>query len=627
MPRREEPLFKRWGMDVIRLRIEVLRLLRIADRRFVVVLVVGAVAAGVLPLVFTVLIGLLVGLIPYAVRDGFDSEAGRQLTWILAATAATVVARQIVEPVQEAVERIARRQIDESLRAKTLDDLSRPHEIAHLEDPQLLDHLALIKEGGLELGASPGGAAVTTVRLLGIYVTGGGGAVIVGVAFSWLAAAGLLAACLVTRRLTRRSRLAYLWVWGEPDQLRLQRRADYDQKLGIGPTGAKESRVFGLGDWNIERFRADWRDVMRKPAQIQKQLFRNFAVAYGTGIVAYAAVFLLVANAAIDGTIGLGALALVIQASFDVAQLARGGSWDYELELGTVVLPRVRELGGLAHRAVRDAGQWTPSGAIPQRGVHFEGVGFRYPGGDHDVLRGLHLSIPAGQSLAIVGPNGAGKTTLVKLLAGLYEPTEGRVIVDGTDLREIDMPTWQRQIAVIFQDFVRYELPARENIGFGAVAHLHDQDTLLGAAAKSGAIAVIDALPHGWDTILSRQYIGGADLSGGEWQRIALARCHLAIEAGARILVLDEPTATLDVRAEAEFFERFVELTRGLTTILISHRFSTVRAASRIVVVGDGRIHEDGSHEELLALEGAYAEMFRLQAGRYGDHDESDDRP
>jgi ATP-binding cassette, subfamily B, bacterial len=626
MPRPAEPPFKRWGMDVIRLRIEVLRLLRIAERRLVIVLVVAAVAAGVLPLVFTILVGSLVGLIPDVVRDGFESEAGRRLAWILAASAVAIVARQIVDPVQEAVERIARRQIDE-LRAKTLDDLSRPHGVAHLEDPELLDHLELIKEGGLDLGASPGGAAVTTVRMLGFYVTGIGGAVIMGVAFSWLAAAGLLAACLVARRIIRRSRLAYLSVWGEPEQMRLQRRADYDQKLAIGPLGAKESRVFGLSDWTIDRFRVDWRDVMRKPAQIQMQLFRNFAIAFGTVLVAYAAVFLLVASAAIDGAIELGALALVIQASFDVAEVARGGAWEYELELGTVVLPRVTELGNLADRSARHGGRRTPSGAIPQREVNFDGVAFRYPGRDHDVVHRLDLSIPAGQSLAIVGPNGVGKTTIVKLLAGLYEPTKGRIIVDGTDLREIDMTTWQRRIAVIFQDYVRYELPARENVGFGSVAHLHDQAALVGAAAKSGALGVIDALPQGWRTVLSRQYTGGADLSGGEWQRIALARCHLAIEAGARILVLDEPTATLDVRAEAEFFERFVELTHGLTTILISHRFSTVRAASRIVVAGGGRIHEDGSHEELLALGGTYAEMFRLQAGRYAAHDEANERP
>jgi len=241
-----------------------------------------------------------------------------------------------------------------------------------------------------------------------------------------------------------------------------------------------------------------------------------------------------------------------------------------------------------------------------------------YPGSDHDVLNGLDLSIPAGRSLAIVGSNGAGKTTLVKLLARLYEPTEGRVSVDGIDTDDLDPDAWQRQISVIFQDFVRYELPARENVGFGAPSRLDDHPALERAAAMYGADAIIEALPYGWDTVLSRRYTRGADLSAGQWQRIALARCHLAIEAGARILVLDEPTASLDVREEARFFDRFVELTAGLTTILISHRFSTVRAASRVVVLDEGRILEDGTHEELVALGGIYADMFRMQAGRFG---------
>ena len=615
--RREEPLFRRWGMDVVRLRVEVLKLLPIAERRLVVVLTVAALASGVLPLLFTASVGVLVGVIPDVVRDGFDSEAGRSLAWTLAGTTLVVAALQVLDPVREALEVIARRQIDESLRAKTLDDLSRPGGIAHLEDPALLDHLTLVKEGSLDLGATPGGAAVMTVRLGGVYLQGLGGAALIGVFFSWWAAAGLLAVCLVSRRTLRRGSLEYLWVWKEPEQMRFQRRAEYHERLGTGPMNAKESRIFGLTDWLIARFGRDWLDVARKPVEIQGRLFRSFVVGYGVLAVGYGLVFIFVANAAVDGALGLGALALVLGASFDVAQLSRGGPWDYELELGTVVLPRLRSLEAHGLGATRDAVKGSTSAISVREEMRFEDVGFRYPGADYDVLSGLDLSIPTGQSLAIVGTNGAGKTTLVKLLAALYQPTDGRIVVDGTDLRDVETAAWQQQIAVIFQDFVRYELPARENVGFGSVAHLDDPAALVRAAARSDAQAIVDALSRGWDTVLSRQYSGGADLSGGEWQRIALARCHLAIESGARILVLDEPTATLDVRAEAEFFDRFVELTEGLTTILISHRFSTVRAASRIVVLANGRITEDGSHADLLAAGGAYAEMFRLQAGRY----------
>jgi ATP-binding cassette, subfamily B, bacterial len=604
----------------------VLRLLPIAERRIVVVLVMASFASGVLPLLFTFSVGALIGVIPDVVRDGFDSDAGGLLVWVLAGTTIVFAGLQVIEPVQEALETIGRRQVDESLRAKTLDDLSRPRGVQHLEDAKLIDHLVLIREGSLDLGATPGGAAVMTIRMIGAYLRGLGGAIIVGVAFAWWAAAGLFAACLLFRRIDRRRTLAYLWVWrGDPEQMRFQRRADYGADLGVGPVVAKESRVFGLTDWLGDRFRRDWGSVMREPAELQRQLLWCGILAYGMVVAAYGLVFVSVADAAIGGALGIGALALVVQASFDVAQLAYRFPWDRQLELGTVVLPKVRELETQATRAAEGAGRRTPDTETPSDTIRFEHVAFRYPGGDHDVLRGLDLSIQAGRSLAIVGPNGAGKTTLIKLLAGLYEPTDGRILVDGTDLSEMDPGAWQRRIAVIFQDFVRYELPARENVGFGSVVHLGDREALTAAARRSGADGVIEALPHRWDTVLSRQYTRGADLSGGEWQRVALARCHLAIEAGARILVLDEPTASLDVREEARFFDRFVELTKGLTTILISHRFSTVRAASRIVVLGNGLIVEDGSHEELLSLGGRYAEMFRLQAGRYDDH--SGDRP
>jgi ATP-binding cassette subfamily B protein len=235
------------------------------------------------------------------------------------------------------------------------------------------------------------------------------------------------------------------------------------------------------------------------------------------------------------------------------------------------------------------------------------------------VYEGLSLRIEAGRSLAIVGVNGAGKTTLVKLLARLYEPTAGRITVDGVDLREIDPHAWQPRVAAIFQDFVRYELTAADNVGFGAVAVQGDLERLRSAAARVGVLDLVESLPGGWSTILSRRYEDGTDLSGGQWQRIALARALFAVEAGAGILVLDEPTANLDVRAEVDLFDRFLEVTQGATTVLISHRFSTVRRADRIVVLDQGRVVEEGTHAELLAAGGRYAASFRLQAERYGE--------
>jgi ATP-binding cassette subfamily B protein len=239
------------------------------------------------------------------------------------------------------------------------------------------------------------------------------------------------------------------------------------------------------------------------------------------------------------------------------------------------------------------------------------------------VLRQLDLEFPAGTSTAVVGLNGAGKTTLVKLLCGLYQPTSGRISVDGADLEEFDVRSWQRRLAVIYQDYVRYELDAAANIGLGAPGHLGDTKALERAIEWAGATEVTAALPDGLATVLSSRYSGGVDLSGGQWQRIALARALFAVQGGASVLLLDEPTAQLDARAEVAFFDRFLELTRGLTTVIISHRFSTVRRADRIVVLDGGRITERGSHEELMAAGGQYAELFKLQARRFADEEKA----
>src|SRR5262245_43088074 len=355
-----------------------------AERRLVVLLVVTAFASGALPISFTLSVGFLVGAIPEVVRQGFDSGAGTRLVWLLAATAAVFVARQVLAPLQEALEIIIRRQIDETLRAKTLADLMRPDRIAHLEDPKLRDHLSLIREGSFNLGASPGGAAVMTVRLLGVSLQALGGAILVGVAFSWWAAAGLLAACLVSRRVVRRAFLAFLTAWVDPEQMRIHRRYEYDLRLGIGPMIAKESRIFGLTDWLVDRFQHDWRGAMRETEVTRNRLFGSFGLAYGLLLVAYALVFLFVAAATSRGSLELSALAISVQASFDLARLSRGGPWDWELEFGTVVLPKVRELEAQAVRATLSVEGMRPIDRRPAEGIRFEGVGFRYPGVDRD---------------------------------------------------------------------------------------------------------------------------------------------------------------------------------------------------------------------------------------------------
>jgi ATP-binding cassette subfamily B protein len=250
-----------------------------------------------------------------------------------------------------------------------------------------------------------------------------------------------------------------------------------------------------------------------------------------------------------------------------------------------------------------------------ERGIRFDGVGFAYPGQDKFALRGIDLFIPAGQSLALVGHNGAGKTTFIKLLSGLYQPTEGRILLDGQDLRTLPEEVLQRRIGVVFQDFNQYQFSVRENIAFGSVEHLADEPRIERAVQRGGAEEIVRGLPSGLETMLGRWFQKGVELSGGQWQRVALARAFMREQAD--ILILDEPTAALDAEAEHQVFQRFAELSAGRTALLISHRFPTVRMADRIVVLEGGGIVEQGSHDELLAAGGRYASLFALQAKGY----------
>nr|WP_237418204.1 ABC transporter ATP-binding protein [Actinomadura rayongensis] len=271
-------------------------------------------------------------------------------------------------------------------------------------------------------------------------------------------------------------------------------------------------------------------------------------------------------------------------------------------------LPDVERLeAGIARSAVPLGGA-RPVGDLPRRTIRLEGVRFAF--GDRPVLDGLDLDIPVGASTAIVGANGAGKTTLIRLLTRLHDPSGGRITVDGTDLADLDPADWQRRCALISQDFARLPFTLADNIGVGA-----SRAALRAAAERAGAADLVAGLPDGWDTPLGVP--GGRDLSRGQWQRVALARALYAAEHGARILVLDEPTAWLDAAAEADFHRRFLAMTRGLTTIIVAHRFSTVRRADRIHVLHDGKVAESGDHDTLLALDGRYAAMFTAQAARF----------
>ncbi|MBO0685064.1 MAG: ABC transporter ATP-binding protein, partial [Candidatus Dormibacteraeota bacterium] len=392
----------------------------------------------------------------------------------------------------------------------------------------------------------------------------------------------------------------------------------YFRDLALTGGAAKEIRLFGLAGWVVDCFRAEWASAMER---IWRDRGRRRVLSTTVLLVASAANFgayALLGVDAVHGVIGLGALAASLYAVHQVWYVARLTPLEPHIAYGMSAVPAVLELEQTIARQQEPSGR-QPAEDAPRAAIEFHNVSFAYPGSSAAVLDRLDLVIPAGRSMAVVGANGAGKTTLVKLLCRLYDPDQGSITVDGSDLEELDAGAWQRRLAAIFQDFTRFELSARENVALGTEGRRAGSEALERAAARAGVLERVRALPKGWDTPLTRHLDFGADLSGGEWQRIALARALYAVEAGARVLILDEPTASLDVRAEAAFYDRFLELTRGLTTILISHRFSTVRRADLICVLDHGRVAELGSHDELMARGARYASLFTLQSAHFLD--------
>jgi ABC-type multidrug transport system fused ATPase/permease subunit len=330
-------------------------------------------------------------------------------------------------------------------------------------------------------------------------------------------------------------------------------------------------------------------------------------------VAANVVVFWSLASAAADGRLTLGQVVAFVQSAVGVSMIAFGGlSWALDGAAAPVAAvlrlePAMRTAGALASGDRKAAG-------TPAQEIRFRDLSFGYPGGPL-VLDHFDLSIPAGSSLAIVGQNGAGKTTLAKLLCRLYDPRAGAIEIDGVDVRAMDLASWRSRVTAVFQDFIRLELPLRDNVAPGGAP-----DEAITEALRSAGAANLASL----DTVLARGYEGGTDLSGGQWQRIALARALCAVTLGAGVVLLDEPTAQLDVRGEAEIFDRLLAATRHCTTILISHRFSTVRHADRICVLEHGRVVELGTHDELMALNGRYHTMFDLQAQRFTETGEEE---
>ena len=579
----------------------------------------SVLVSSALPVLSTLASGHVVGRVPAAVTGGLSSDAGRALLAALGALTAVYVLQFTALPLLNQATNALARRLDRSLSNRVMASILAPTGIRHLEDPAILDDVT--KAEGLVTGYTPGGAFRGLVGIWTMRLSGVGGVVLVA-RFNVAVAVLLAVVAIVEQRFWRRRYdevTTSLFDRGD-----LHRRSSYLRDAALTPIAAKEVRVFGLHPWFARRFHEAWAEVMAPVWKDMRGKRYQGAIAALAPTLSTGGALALVADAALDGRIDLTMTVIVCQAIFNVSQIGGVSDYDEMVSRGVATLPVALALEERLQSDEFVAGGTEDPAGRPTDNIRFEDVRFRYPGRTSDVYRGLDLEIAAGRSLAIVGANGAGKTTLVKLLARMYEPTEGRITVDGTDVRDLDPLAWQRRIAAIFQDFRRYHLSARDNVAFGA-PHLEGEAAVAAlerSARRAGVLDLIEGLDAGWDTPLDRQRTGGTDLSGGQWQRIALARALYAVEGGAGVLVLDEPTASLDVRTESELYERFLDLTQGLTTIVISHRFSTVRRADRIVVLDDGRVVEDGNHDELVALGGLYADMFELQASRYVDDEE-----
>ncbi len=393
-----------------------------------------------------------------------------------------------------------------------------------------------------------------------------------------------------------------------------RRELDYLRMLGASTGSAKEIKIFGLGDYLADRYRSVSDRVFQdnKAVAIRRATVGSLLNLISTGgyYGAYAVILMRTAS----GELSLGTL------TFLTGAFARSRMFIEKILSGfndvseqALFLRDLFEFFEMEPR-IRSLATALPAPRPIRIGFEFQNVTFRYAGATRDVLSGISFRLEPAEKIALIGANGAGKTTLVKLLARLYEPASGRILLDGVDLREYSVEDLRGEIGVIFQDYMRYDMRIKENIGFGKIEDLNSDDLIYGAASKSQAAEMIDRLPAKFEQIVGRRFEGGVDLSGGEWQKIALARAYMR---DAQLLILDEPTATLDARAEYEVFLRFAELTSGRMSVLISHRFSTVRMADRILVLAGGAITEQGTHRELVNQGGLYAELFELQAAGY----------
>jgi ATP-binding cassette, subfamily B, bacterial len=557
---------------------------------------------GILPAAFAISMGVLVAAVQH----------GNSLAGPLAFAGGIFVLLQVLSPIHQAVSANLGDRTAAWLYDRLTEACVRPPGMGHLDDPSLTSDLTVARDFDRGMTGPPLAISMDFISTGMVEMIGGVASAIILARYAWWAPVILAGAWMATHWLLRESAI---WRDRNTEEVRgAQRDADYAYRLAVDPPASKEIRLFGLAGWTIDRFIA--RRTRLHELQYAATRLRERPVIWSVLLVisANVLVFWLLANSVAHGRISLGEVVIYVQSAIGTSMIAFGG-FSWALDGAAAPVAAVMRL----EPAMRPAGVLRsgdrPADGRPAREIRLRDVTFAYPAGAlttpsgaAPVLEHFDLTIPAGSSLAIVGQNGAGKTTIAKLLCRLYDPQSGRIEIDGVDLREFDLSSWRSRVTAVFQDFIRLELPLRDNVAPGGAP-----DDVVRAALESAGATNLAEL----DTILARGYDGGTDLSGGQWQRIALARALAAVKLGAGVVLLDEPTAQLDVRGEAEIFDRLLAATRHCTTILISHRFSTVRHADRICVLEHGRVIELGTHDELMAFGGRYRAMFDLQAQRF----------
>jgi ABC-type bacteriocin/lantibiotic exporter with double-glycine peptidase domain len=587
-----------------------------ADARLAAAWWTALLLRGLLQAAFAIAMGVLVGAVQRlsTVAQGAPGlTRGDALVGPLALAGAIFVLLQVLGPMHQAVNANLGDRTAAWLYDRLTEACVRPPGMGHLEDPALTSDLTVARDFDLGMTGPPLSISMDFIATGLVEMIGGLASAAILARYAWWAPIVLAGAWLATHWLLRESAV---WRDRNTEEVRgAQRDADYAYRLAVDPPASKELRLFGLAGWTINRFVA--RRTRLHELQYAATRLRERPVIWSVLLVVSAnvLVFWSLAGAAAAGRISLGEVVVYVQSAIGVSMIAFGGfTWALDGAAAPVAAVLRLEPAMRAAGALKSGDRRAPRSGSG-REIRLRDVTFAYPStvpgtgsAGAPVLHHFDLTIPAGSSLAIVGQNGAGKTTIAKLLCRLYDPQSGAIEVDGVDIREFDLASWRSRVAAVFQDFIRLELPLREN-----VAPAGAPDDVIRAALESAGATDLASL----DTVLARGYDQGTDLSGGQWQRIALARALAAVSLGAGVVLLDEPTAQLDVRGEAEIFDRLLAATRRCTTILISHRFSTVRHADRICVLEHGRVIELGTHDELMALGGRYRTMFDLQAQRF----------